>query len=117
MSSVVNVKVQYIRQNGYNNLQEWMKDPNNIYIGRQGIVFIDGQRFPKEASIFCNPYKIGKDGDREQIIKMYEIYIGDKINENPNLKTKLIEMKGKTLGCWCKPDNCHGDVLLKIMYE
>jgi hypothetical protein len=56
---IVNVKVKYIRPK-YNNLSEWMKEPNNIYIGRKGIVFIDGIRFPKQDSTWCNPYKISK---------------------------------------------------------
>jgi hypothetical protein len=46
--SVVNCKVQYIRPK-YNNLKEWMNDPNNIYIGRGGVVFIDKKRFPAQA--------------------------------------------------------------------
>jgi len=25
----------------------------------------------------------------------------------------LIELKGKTLGCWCHPKQCHGDILSK----
>ena len=26
----------------------------------------------------------------------------------------LDELKGKTLGCWCKPNNCHGDILIEL---
>jgi hypothetical protein len=43
--AVVNVKVEYIRPK-HKNLSEWMKDENNVYIGRKGVVFIDGKRFP-----------------------------------------------------------------------
>ena len=25
------------------------------------------------------------------------------------------ELKGKVLGCWCKPASCHGDVLAEIV--
>ena len=52
--SVVNCKVKYIRP-AYNNLQEWMSDSNNVYIGRSGVVFISKERFPKQSSVFCNP--------------------------------------------------------------
>lgn len=27
----------------------------------------------------------------------------------------LDELKGKTLGCWCKPECCHGDVLINLL--
>ena len=44
--AVVNCKVANIRPK-YENLQEWMEDPNNVYIGRGGIVFINNQRSQK----------------------------------------------------------------------
>lgn len=47
--SVVNVKVAFIRPE-YQNLKEWMQDDKNVYIGRKGIVFVDGKRFPNECS-------------------------------------------------------------------
>ena len=40
VTSVVNVKVAYIRPT-YDNLKEWMEDPGHIYIGRKGIVFVN----------------------------------------------------------------------------
>ena len=115
--SVVNCKVKYIRQNGYDNLEEWMKDNNNIYIGRKGIVFINKQRFPSESSPFCNIYKIGIDGDRDEVIQKYKNYIVSKIKNEPSFKDQLLRLKNKNLGCWCSPDKCHGDVLLELIHE
>lgn len=117
MSYVCNCKVEFIRKKGYQNLADWCNDPNNVYIGRRGIVFIEGQRFPKEDSFFANPYKVGKDGDLEQVLKKYYDYITNK----PEVVTKLREIKGKNLGCWCVETNqmyhitCHGQVLLFLM--
>jgi hypothetical protein len=51
--------VSNIRPN-YKNLEEWCNDPNNVYIGRKGIVFIDSERYPKYDSIWSNPYKINE---------------------------------------------------------
>lgn len=47
MTTVSNVKMQFIKQKNYNNLKEWCEDPNNIYIGRKGIVFINKERYQK----------------------------------------------------------------------
>ena len=113
--SIENVKVKYIRPKGYNNLKEWAKDTKNEYIGRAGIVFIDGERYPKKSSSFHNPFKIGKDGDRDEVIDKYRSYIIDNIGKNESLMKQLISMKGKRLGCWCYPDACHGDVLLELI--
>ena len=56
-TNVVNVKVKFIRPLGYDNLQEWCQDLQNVYVGRRGVVFVDRQRFPKQDSPFCNPFK------------------------------------------------------------
>jgi len=69
----------------------------DVYIGRPGK--------------WGNPFSIGKDGNREQVIKKYREYILDK----PELLSQLPELKNKTLGCWCKPQACHGDVLAELV--
>jgi hypothetical protein len=112
--SVVNCKVANIRPT-FNNLEEWMNDENNVYIGRAGVVFINKERFPKNASIFANPYKIGKDGTREEVIQKYKVYITNKISSDDLYMKELQKLKGMILGCWCKPENCHGDVLLELI--
>jgi hypothetical protein len=114
-TNVVNVKVNNIRPK-YQNLKEWTDDQNNVYIGRGGIVFIDGKRFPKEDSLWANPCKIDDKNDRKKVIQLYEQYIREKIKKE-NLNEQLLKLKGKNLGCWCKPDACHGDVLVKLIAE
>jgi hypothetical protein len=103
-----------IRPKGYQNLMEWMKDDKNVYIGRKGIVFIDKVRFPKNSSIFCNPYKVGKDGTRGECLKKYKTHLKT-LMKDASFKAKMKNLKGKNLGCWCKPEKCHGDVLLKYV--
>ena len=68
----------------------------DVYIGR--------------PSKWGNPFSIGKDGNREEVIQKYEQWI----KTQPHLVSALHELKGKTLGCWCKPKACHGDVLARI---
>jgi hypothetical protein len=114
--SVVNCKVQYIRPR-YKNLKEWMNDENNIYIGRKGVVFIDNIRYPQQSSNFANPYKIGKDGTREEILLKYKNYIVNKLKNDKDLVIELLLLKDKNLGCWCCPEKCHGDILLELIDE
>ena len=114
MTSVVNVKVAHIRPQ-YHNLQDWIRDTNNVYIGRMGVVFIDKVRFPKEGSIWANPFKIGKDGDRDQVLAKYKTYIMEKLENNTLIQNELDNLEGKQLGCWCYPEKCHGDVLVDII--
>jgi hypothetical protein len=51
------------------------------------------------------------ESDRKRVIQEYENYI---LN-CPELLDSLCELKGKILGCWCKPKKCHGDVLKKLV--
>lgn len=111
---VVNVRVANIRQHGYNNLKEFVSDKNNVYIGRKGIVFIDSERFPKTDSPWANPYKIDeKNGvTREKVLKKYKKYIIKKIESG---ELNLEDLRGKSLGCWCAPELCHGDILIELL--
>lgn len=60
-----------------------------------------------------NPFQIGRDGSREQVIKMYEVHL----RRRPDLLAALPELAGKRLGCHCSPEACHGDVLVKLLRE
>ena len=114
--SVVNVKVACIRPE-YDNLEDWMKDPNNEYIGRGGVVFINKIRYPSKSSIWANPYKIDKNTCREEVIAKYDVYIRNKLKNDVELVEKLQNLKNKKLGCWCYPEMCHGNVLIQVINE
>lgn len=60
-----------------------------------------------------NPFAIGKDGTRKEVIEKYEQWI----RSQPDLMNELLELDHKVLGCWCKPNACHGDVLVKLIEE
>jgi hypothetical protein len=63
--------------------------------------------FIGRPSKWGNPFIIGRDGTREEVIRKYEEWIV----HQPELLAALIEVKDKKLGCFCKPADCHGDVL------
>lgn len=52
---------------------------------------------------------------REQAIKAYENYILNGYGRH--LLKDLYELKGKIIGCYCKPSQCHGDVLARLADE
>jgi RNA recognition motif-containing protein len=58
-----------------------------------------------------NPFVIGKDGDRADVIRKYR----DWIMLQPDLLARAKkELRGQTIACWCKPEACHGDILAEI---
>jgi hypothetical protein len=50
---------------------------------------------------------------REEAVSKYREWI----LQQPHLLDKLESLRGKTLGCWCKPKACHGDVLVQLLRE
>jgi len=77
-----------------------------IYIGRAM------PRYGLKESKWCNPYKIGKDGTREQVIEKYRLNI---LFKSQNcIGYDITELTGKDLICWCHPLPCHGDILLAL---
>lgn len=69
--------------------------PYTTYIGR--------------GSIWGNPYRIGPDGTRDEVIALYAAYL----DSDPDLLDALPSLKGEVLGCFCVPLPCHGDVLVE----
>lgn len=58
-----------------------------------------------------NPYRIGPDGDRAQVIEAYRRWI----SARADLLARLEELAGMRLACWCAPRACHGDVLAELV--
>jgi hypothetical protein len=72
------------------------RESYDVYIGR--------------PSKWGNPFVITKENQRDKVIEQYRTYV----LSSPSLMTALPELQGKTLGCWCKPLACHGDVLAEL---
>jgi Domain of unknown function (DUF4326) len=69
----------------------------DVYIGR--------------PSAWGNPFKIGPDGTRAEVIAKYRAWL----QAQPDMIRKAkAELRGKVLACWCYPAACHGDVLAEV---
>lgn len=64
------------------------------------------------GTVFGNPFRIGVDGTREEVIAKYAAWF----NNNEALKRQVRDyLTGKTLVCHCKPLACHGDVIANYL--
>ena len=77
------------------------REPYDVYIGR--------------GSMWGNPFKMGSEADREQVIQAYKKYLTKAILHGEIGVIELKTLKGKRLGCYSKPKGCHGDILAKIV--
>lgn len=76
--------------------------------GRDGVTMID------RSSRFGNPYPEDEYG-REECIRKYRLWFASRIGEDEQFRQAVERLRGKTLGCWCKPLDCHGDVILEYL--
>jgi hypothetical protein len=72
-------------------------DRCDVYVGR--------------PSKWGNPFVIGRDGNRKEVIVKYEAWILGEVE----LLRCLPELAGKKLGCWCAPQPCHAEVLKELV--
>lgn len=73
------------------------KEKYTVYIGR--------------SSIFGNPFVIGGNGNRQEVINLYKHYA----KQNIELLKAIFNLpKDSILGCYCKPLACHGDVIIEL---
>jgi hypothetical protein len=77
------------------------KHDYDVYIGR--------------PSTFGNPYVLGKDGTRAEVIIKYRAWLADKLAHDDVFREKVLALKGKRLGCYCVPSLCHGHVLAEYV--
>lgn len=77
------------------------KDKYDVYIGR--------------GSLWGNPYVIGKHGSREFVIACYKDWFLTKLAGDPKFREETHKLRGKVLGCFCKPKPCHGDIIAKFL--
>ena len=74
----------------------------DIYIGRAG----KGQ-----SGYYGNPFVLGKDGDRAEVLEKYKIHFDKRIKEDPEFREKILALRDQTLGCFCAPLACHGHII------
>jgi hypothetical protein len=104
------IRVANLRKEGYANLREWMDNPNNVYVGRRGRIFIhtggEKEIFHYTGSKWANPFTL-KEYTLEESLRLYEKHL-----EDNGLVQDLEQLRGKTLGCFCdQTGDCHAKIL------
>jgi hypothetical protein len=75
-----------------------------VYVGRA-----NPQRGLAESA-FANPYRVGQDGTRAEVIQKYR----DWLLGRQELLERLSDLRGRRLACWCWPEACHAGVLAEL---
>lgn len=90
----------------------WQQDPEYVYIGRPGW---------KMSSKFGNPVRNGhrcptcgtwhRPEDEKDWRVCYRAYLEKRLITDRRFREAVMGLRGKTLVCYCKPLDCHGDIL------
>jgi len=81
-------------------------DEYDVYIGRAG----RGQ-----SGYFGNPIRLENGAARGSTLEKYKEYFMKRIEIDPEFKERIHALKGKRLGCFCKPHPCHGDIIAEYL--
>jgi hypothetical protein len=80
----------------------------DVYIGRAR----PGLKVEGSDGYFGNPYHVEPHG-REVAISLFKSYFHRRIKIDPVFRLRVLALRGKSLGCYCKPQDCHGDVIVE----
>lgn len=84
----------------------------DIYIGRAV------PRKGLKASPWANPFVIGRDGTREEVIAKHERWV--RTSDDPCavwIRANIHLLRGHRIACHCFPDPCHGDTYVTMAEE
>jgi hypothetical protein len=90
------------------------RESYDVYIGRPG----QGQAGP-----FGNPCKVrsrcpqcgATHEEPSSTLPCYRTYLCGRLADDPDFATMLRRLQGRTLGCFCSPNPCHGDAIARVL--
>lgn len=112
--SVIQVKKKMFKVvNGY---KSGFIGENKIYIGRAN------KKLNLQNSPLANPYVIGKDGDRDEVVHKYRVWLNEQVKVRNKIYDYLVNLSRLHqspdeffLVCYCFPNRCHGDIVINAL--
>lgn len=82
------------------------KESCDVYIGRAG---------HGKDGYFGNPFRLEATMARGSTLESYRKYFYHRLSTDEEFRGRIEELQGKTLGCFCKPNPCHGDIIKEYL--
>ena len=82
------------------------KESCDVYIGRAG---------QGKDGYFGNPFRLETTMTRGGTLDRYRKYFYHRLSADEEFRRRIGELRGKTLGCFCKPNPCHGDIIKEYL--
>jgi len=89
-----------------------------LVVGQRGITYVGRSCMGWRASALGNPFRIGADGDRKEVIEKYRVWLYGQVKMKGAAYLELMRLVKRyqrnediVLGCWCYPEQCHAEVI------
>ena len=82
------------------------KETCDVYIGRAGC---------GKDGYFGNPFRLEATMAKGSTLGRYRKYFYHRLSTDKEFRKRIGNLQGKTLGCFCKPDPCHGDIIKEYL--
>ena len=93
------------------------RDKFTVYIGRAGKGMDGYWGNPVKINEEC-PICRGTHKDRGSTLPCYETYLRQRLEGSMAFRMSFMALdKNEVLGCFCAPDACHGDIMVKVWTE
>jgi hypothetical protein len=94
-------------------------------VNRRTITAQPGDHYIGRPSPLGNPFVLGRDGTRAQVIARYRTWLQAQLAAGPGNRAydeiqRLRAIAGAgplRLVCWCAPLPCHGDVIAEVLHD
>lgn len=87
-----------------------------VKAGTPGLVYVGRTCRGWKGSPLGNPFKQGRDGTLDEVLRKYREHIEAKLAANdPDVVAALRAISAESLlGCWCAPAPCHAEIVAEI---
>ena len=84
-----------------------------VNLKREPDAVADGAVRIDRRTIWGNPFVVGRDGTRAQVIARYRADLWRRIRAGEIALEEVAALNGRDLACHCAPLPCHGEVLAR----
>jgi hypothetical protein len=67
------------------------------------------------SSPFGNPFHRDQHNDRNAVLALYRTYFYKRVEQDAEFKRRVLDLRGKRLGCHCSPQRCHGEIIVEYI--
>lgn len=65
---------------------------------------------------YGNPFVIGAAGSRDEVIAKYRTLLWERMQHEQGFAEQMLhDLDGRDLACWCAPEPCHADVIIRAI--